>query len=949
MNKQFVMALIASGALVGLAGCSEGDNATINIDAPTTDNSVGGDNCAGDNSCSTDNSGSTDGGTDGGTDPAVSCPTGTTETATNVCTLSGRIESDMTLVAGNEYQLDGRVIVGNGNCELSDATTCTNGDAVMNVTLTIEPGVEVRGLPSSDPLTAAVLDVNRGSKLVAVGTADAPIIFSSASDDDYDGAGEWGGIQLTGFAPHNACDATPCNVDGEGAVNFIGGDDAADSSGTLKYVIITEGGTEISTGDEINGLSLNAVGGGTVMDYIQINDNLDDGVEFYGGTANIKHLVVTGAGDDSVDWDEGYQGNLQYVLVKQTANSQGEAFEMDTEGTTAFLSKPTVANVTVIADKASGEAEYSLNFKKTSAGFFHNTLVTVSSETDNTFTTCATIHDGAEANVGTSLYFNNWIQDCANGAGDQGILADVDMSGASANINAVFADLNANAASQAPEAVLASAIDWAAVNSSLSESVADVAFLDSTAYIGAVDPAASSAWWAGWTLEGSVGTPDTPVAGCPTGTTEVEAGVCKLPSVIGTDMRLTAGNLYQLEGRTIVGNGNCELVSTDTCSSGASVQHVTLTIDAGVHVVGLPSDDPLKAAVLDVNRGSKLMAVGTASAPIVFSSADADMSGSGEWGGVQISGYAPHNACASTPCNVDGEGGVNFIGGEDAADNSGMLKYVVITEGGTELSTGDEINGLSLNAVGSGTTFDYIQINDNLDDGVEFYGGTANIKHLVVTGAGDDSVDWDEGYQGNLQFVLVKQTPASGGEGFEMDTEGTTAWLSKPTVVNGTVIADKAAGEAEYSLNFKKTSGGFFHNMVVTYAADTANTFTTCATIHDGAEANVGTAIAFNNWVQDCANDGSGGILADVSIDATTVTVEAADLNANLASQAASASGLTAIDWAAIGGALELPNTGSGDPQDFDATFFVDTTYAGAVDPAANTAWWAGWTVAGSL
>jgi len=335
MNKQLVLALITSGALVGLGGCSEGDSATINIEAPTIDNSGSGNN-----------------GTATPEEPPVAgaCPDGTTEVSSGVCSLSGRIVSDMTLTADFEYQLDGRVIVGNGNCELADASTCSNGDAVLDVTLTIEAGVEVKGLPSSDPLNAAVLDVNRGSKLVAIGTATAPIIFSSA-DDDYVGSGEWGGLQMSGFAPHNACDGTPCNVDGEGAVNFIGGDNAADSSGTLKYVVITEGGTELATGDEINGLSLNAVGGGTVMDYVQINDNLDDGVEFYGGNANIKHLVVTGAGDDSVDWDEGYQGNLQYVFVKQTANSAGEAFEMDTEGTTAFLSKPTVANLTVMLTK----------------------------------------------------------------------------------------------------------------------------------------------------------------------------------------------------------------------------------------------------------------------------------------------------------------------------------------------------------------------------------------------------------------------------------------------------------------------------------------------------------------------------------------------------------------------------------------------------------------------
>ena len=503
MKKRFVLALLATGVLAGLGGCSEGDDATITVDAPTS-NDNSDNSCSGDNSCSEGGDGGDGGGTDPnpGPDPSA-CPDGTTEQSSGVCRLSGVYLNDLTLAAGNVYELDGRVNVGNGNCELSDATTCSSGDALVNATLTIEAGVQVRGLPSDDPLSAAVLHITRGSKINAVGTPTQPIVFASA-DTDFIGRGEWGGIQISGFAPHNACHGTPCNVDGEGGAGFIGGDNPADNSGMLKYVIITEGGTVISTGDEINGLSLNAVGSGTVMDFIQINDNLDDGVEFYGGTANIKHLVVTGAGDDSVDWDEGYQGNLQYVIVKQTANSGGEAFEMDTEGTLEFLSKPTVANVTVIADKAANEAEYSLNFKKTSGGFFHNTIVTVDPNTENTFTTCARIHDGAEYNVGSSLYFNNWIQDCANGAGDQGVLATVDMSNASANVNAVFANLNSLGASQASAARLSAPVDWAAVNSSLSESVADANYLDATDYIGAVSPTASTAWWAGWVIPGSL-------------------------------------------------------------------------------------------------------------------------------------------------------------------------------------------------------------------------------------------------------------------------------------------------------------------------------------------------------------------------------------------------------------------------------------------------------------
>jgi len=90
--------------------------------------------------------------------------------------------------------------------------------------------------------------------------------------------------------------------------------------------------------------------------YIQVQGNSDDGIEFYGGTVNVKHGVFTNNLDDSVDWDEGYQGNLQYIIVKQSPNGSGEAFEMDTLGTNLFLSKPTLANVTIVADKKTPDA-----------------------------------------------------------------------------------------------------------------------------------------------------------------------------------------------------------------------------------------------------------------------------------------------------------------------------------------------------------------------------------------------------------------------------------------------------------------------------------------------------------------------------------------------------------------------------------------------------------------
>ena len=954
MNKQLVMALLASGALVGLSGCSEGDEATIVIDAPTTDNSQTNSN----NTTTTTPAPAPDDNDDDVVD-SVPCPDGTTETAADTCELSGSINTDLTLVAGNTYTLNGRVQVGNGSADMATANTLANGDNLTTPTLTIEPGVNVKGLTASDGTfqTAAVLQINRGAKIMAVGTADAPIVFSS-EDDDMVGPGEWGGVIISGFGPHNTCSDDLCNITAEGGAGKFGqvaGSTPDDNSGMLKYVVITEGGYLInSEGDEINGLSLNGVGNGTTMEYIQVHDNSDDGIEFYGGNVNMKYAVVTAARDDSVDWDEGYQGNLQYVMVKQSPSGSGEAFEMDTQGADEPLSKPTVSNVTIIADKKANDDSYIMQFKKKSGGFFHNVVATVAADSPNDFDTCARITGGSEANVGTSLVFNNWIQDCANLQGDHGVLATVDMSGASANVNAVFANLNSLGASTASAAMLDAPMDWAAVNTAYGESVADVDYLDATNYIGAVDPTATTAWWDGWTVAGSVGTPDAVEIACPEGTTETAANVCQLEGIYNEDLRLVAGNTYTLKGRVQFGNGAEILDASGFTQGGAALTTPTLTIDAGVNVKGLTAEDGtfLTAAVLQINRGAKIMAEGTSTAPITFSSEDDDMVGAGEWGGVIISGFGRHNTCTEDLCNITAEGGAgNFgqINGETRADNSGVLKYVIITEGGYLInSEGDEINGLSLNGVGSGTEMSYLQVHDNADDGIEFYGGDVNVKYAVVTAARDDSVDWDEGYRGNLQYVIVKQSSEGSGEAFEMDTQGADSPLSKPTVANVTIIAAKKANDDPYIMQFKKLSGGFFHNVVATVADDSLNTFDSCARIRDGSETLVNTALVFNNWIQDCANDGSGGSLTSANSEAgadavgnATVVVADPALDAILASQAAEAVLDSAINWTEVNAAY---SESTANTSYLDATDFI-----GAVNPDGSNPWWAGWTLPGTL
>ena len=174
------------------------------------------------------------------------------------------------------------------------------------------------------------LIVTRGSKLMAEGTASQPITFSSLADDNLDGLGEWGGVVIQGFAPQygsggtGACfgAGTVCNVLGEGGtiVGNYGGNDPTDNSGTLRFVRIAEGGLIAGPNNEINGLTLQGVGYGTTIEYIQVHGNLDDGIEWFGGTVNARYLVLTNNDDDDIDFDEGYKGNIQYAIARKDPN-----------------------------------------------------------------------------------------------------------------------------------------------------------------------------------------------------------------------------------------------------------------------------------------------------------------------------------------------------------------------------------------------------------------------------------------------------------------------------------------------------------------------------------------------------------------------------------------------------------------------------------------------------
>jgi len=279
------------------------------------------------------------------------CPTGTTDDGTNssssptlrYCRLPQTITADLTLpkIAGVVYRLRGQTEVG----------TDLGSTGGTGVTLTIAPGVVVAA--DSSEATNDLLLVNRGSKISAVGTRDAPIVFTSQQNLANNGVsdasqGQWGGIILLGRAPTAVCatgtgpnnaagSSTTCQLAIEGVTGrFYGGANQADSSGQMSYVQIRYSGIAISDGNELQGLTLGGTGSGTVLDHIQSHNSADDGIEIFGGTSNLKYIAITGADDDGFDIDNGYRGFMQFLIAAQrTIGATADSFSTEIDSNNA--------------------------------------------------------------------------------------------------------------------------------------------------------------------------------------------------------------------------------------------------------------------------------------------------------------------------------------------------------------------------------------------------------------------------------------------------------------------------------------------------------------------------------------------------------------------------------------------------------------------------------------
>jgi hypothetical protein len=341
MNRNLLFAAVIAGS--ALVGCGSGD---IEI-APVTsvnnsNNSSGGGGGGGDDDdlCASyvDGDGQTNQGSYDGTNCTYS---------TSFVSAGNNLLFDLTIPAlpdGGAHIFEGSLFVGqafDNDAEMLDAGIQQGGDGPM---LTIEAGATLAWQTNAD-----FMIINRGSQIVAVGTADAPITLTSTSDVDGtvnpESVQQWGGVVINGFGVTNKCaysgtrgDAGfaldgECHVAAEGAggldESFYGGVNDDDSSGQLEYVVVKHTGATVGNGDELNGITFGGVGRGTVVENLQVYSTFDDGIEMFGGAFDIENFVAVYVRDDSLDLDEGWHGTISNALIIQSETDGNQCIEAD--------------------------------------------------------------------------------------------------------------------------------------------------------------------------------------------------------------------------------------------------------------------------------------------------------------------------------------------------------------------------------------------------------------------------------------------------------------------------------------------------------------------------------------------------------------------------------------------------------------------------------------------
>ncbi|GAA5484232.1 hypothetical protein [Haloferula sargassicola] len=671
----------------------------------------------------------------------------------------------------------------------------------------------------------------------------------------------WGGVVLLGSAPitiggvgdgtaENSIEgfqpgaSADLDTDGRADVIEYGGNNAADNSGVMTYCVIRHGGYvyNAAAGHEINGLTLGGVGNGTTLSHIEVFANADDGVEFFGGTVNTDHFVMAFNQDDSFDIDEGHKGTHQFWFAVQTpfaedGASSGHDNGGEWDGTTGSIvdstanSSPTIYNATFIgagttAPVGNDKGNNGVYIDDRFAGKVYNSvfddyrehLIESSSDGPGTGLTFAhnTVGRFGGGTPGSNLtYLNgtgaaNTFYDASGNPinGNSNANTDPGYTAYARDVNDVLEYVDPRPSATSPLLVS---------NGATLQSGAPTA----TDYRGAFG---AENWMAGWTTFDARSL-DTVKVDVIAEQTVTNTPYGTLVHAINTNTTWTKDKIYILTDKVFVTGG------------------ATLTIEPGTKVYsvlndqGNPNKDDDAFGAIVVTRGSKIDAQGTADEPIIFTTTDeleasslVDIDGDGfiaaaptsttyaRWGGVVLLGSAPitiggvgdgtaENSIegfqpgASADLDTDGRADVIEYGGNNAADNSGVMTYCVIRHGGYvyNAAAGHEINGLTLGGVGNGTTLSHIEVFANADDGVEFFGGTVNTDHFVMAFNQDDSFDIDEGHKGTHQFWFAVQTPfaedgASSGHDNGGEWDGTTGSIvdstanSSPTIYNATFI-----------------------------------------------------------------------------------------------------------------------------------------------------------------
>ncbi|GLP96969.1 hypothetical protein [Paraferrimonas sedimenticola] len=850
--------------------------------------------------------------------------TGTLAPATGAAT-GGQDGADITLGDDVVWLLDGPVVVG--------------GDNESSVNLTIEPGTKILG--GSD----SYLVISRGSTIMADGTAEAPIVFTSveAGLGQPGKAGQWGGLVILGNAPVNTCpNLDDCAASFEVGNYSYGGNNSEDNSGSLTYVRVEFGGFKINDTQEMNGISFGGVGSGTQVSYIQVHENNDDGVEFWGGNVSISNVVLTNNFDDSLDWTNGWQGSAQHVYIRQKDNGSNRGIEADSNSSAEAVpqSNPTLANFTIeVANgtNAGGDDVEGILLRKGTAVNAYNMLVKgdvdsgecLEIDGDNTVVTA---QDG-------NLNMSHSIIDCVEPFKNQKVDAD-DGYELAYDVEAWFMGQQGNLA-------VASDLDGYMPNASspaLSGGQADLgnmdARLEDAQYIGAFD--GSNDWTQGWTTDIHGDTPAPApeleaLNACPVGTTAdaVTEGlyknanvslVCTLSGTYTSDVTLLAGSnvLYKVDGGAVIFGGD----NTDSAK---------LNIQAGVNLFATDN------SYIAVSRGSQIYAKGSAERPIVMTSQNDVIAGAegsrGQWGGLVLLGNGLVNTCPdASSCSASFEVGDFPYGGDNNQDSSGQLSYVVVKYAGFKVNDTQEMNGISFAGVGSGTMVDHIQVHANGDDGVEFWGGAVNLKYVYLTHNFDDSLDWTNGWTGKVQYLHVQHQDNAANRGIEADSNSSAEAMpqSNPTLSNVTIevgAGTNSGGDDAEGILLRKGTAAMLANVLVKGKDGSGE----CLEI-DG-DNTVATAQAGNlvmtHSVIDCAEP-----FKNQSISAEDGYTVAYDVEAWFTGQTGNGTaavsltdGIPATDDAAL--------MGTGTDMSSDS-FFDATDYIGAFDGSND--WRQGWT-----